>query len=376
MPPSSLDHLRHINPSRAIDQRDVAALQACIDARWTPARRGPNPAVPVTYPLVDLVVFRGWGAGWELLRTRWPELQTDKALILRAFHRLQYVVLKDMWEQQALRLDQPVGNGKSALLLAQEGLYECGGRYSEQPGGDELTLMSLEERSILTFTWLKELGMDLYAPYPGEFHPQDDRIEGHSAWTLALYQMRFGLAYRLLPTDLADVRRQPKLSLGLSQLMEEAFSPHQDARQMALTLYAQWLDRFGDWWLQQPEARLLWDRTEWPLVLALSPRARRSVWAAWNRPQPENVTPLHLLALEAADRTVIPVLTQLLADEGEPVAWTHPSVEGVRPCDLWALCLGQPAPAAPWTLAEALEQTRQHGQGEAICPPASLLTLR
>lgn len=377
MPSSSpLDRFRGLDPEKAIDDLDLEALRACIEAGWNPEKRARQANQPSSYPLVDRVVYRGWEDGWKLLRSKWPHLLQQPELILRAFHRLQYVVLADMFEQGAIHMNRPLVANKDAASLALEGLYMSATRYAETSMGDELSCHFLEKRATQTFELLKAKGMDVYAPYPGHHHPEDDRLEGHSVWTLALYQMRWGLAHRLRPLHLDDVLRQPKMRLGMTQLMEEAFSPHQEGRKMAQTFYAWWLDAHGPWWFEQPDVLPPMARSQWAFLLALSPKARRTVWDAWGRQQADGMTWLHLVALDAGVREVAVVMEQVLADVGEPDAWRLPGGDGVRPCDLWAIILNQtPDLDHPWSLVEAIAQTRHWGQGPLDLAKAELVPL-
>lgn len=359
MPPSHLSESRaRLSPERATANKDVGELQACLDKGWDPTGSLGEDGRP-TYPLVERVIHRGWIEGWRALRTRWPNLPLEISLVKLAFRRLQGPILRDMFDQGAWAIGRPLIDGKTAMVLSLEAL----GAPCEVPTGDEHNAVPFDMRAVDVFTMLVKMGDDPYAPTDGDFHPDGVELAGHSAWTRAMFNMRWPLALALMPTLLSDVTRQKRLPLALSQLVEESSNRYQSTRQMAQQVYALWIERFGEWWFAQPEVMAPQTPQEWGFILQLSPIARSHVWAAWGMAHDHAVNTFHTLALESKSKDILPVLHRLLDDIGEPAAWMHPSVEDIRPCDLWALALDGEIPAQPWTLAQALEQTRQRGDG-------------
>lgn len=353
--PVDLAMRQPVSPEHAILVNDVDELQRCLDLGWSvegPATQDGRP----TYPLADRIVFRGWLEGWQLLCRHWPELRFNPDLIHRAFTRFQAPILRDLFDEDVIRVDGYVFEGKTALMLAIESL-------DIQEVFDETSKVPVEQRVVATFELLIERGADPYALYPGAFTPGDTSCRGHSAWTRALDDMHWPLALRLMPTRLEDVEKQPRIFQAIEQLSEEAASPHQKAKKILQNIYELWVERFGAWWFAQPHTVVPQHPRDWDFILKLPQAARLVIWETWGRPGDHDVNVFHDLALEAKRREVIPILEGLLADIGEPEGWLHPSAEGVRPCDLWAMVLNQPVPETPWTLAQALEMTRRHGQG-------------
>lgn len=362
--PDALDNLSALDPEAAIANRDVAQLQRCLEAGWNPVVLQ-SVSVNRRDPLMDRVIYRGWLEGWCLLRQYHPELSRNLHLITLAFKRLQAPILADMFDQGGWTLDTQLEDHKTPYLVAIDSL---GGPF-ETLSGEEHADVPFEQRAVDTFSLLCAKGADPYAVYPGPFHEQNTSCPGHSAWTRALYCMRWLLALRLMPTTVEDVVRQPRWQMAVGQLAEEAVSPHQHAPQMTRLVYAQWLKRFAAWWFRQPGVRPPHDRTEWPLLMTLDPELRRVVWDAWDRPGEQEVNAYHDVALLAASHEVLPLLDCILSDRDnqDPAGWRSPSAEGVRPCDLWALVLGQEPTAEGLTLRGAMAMTRAH----LGLPPAS-----
>lgn len=347
-----------LSPERAILKKDGAELKACLDKGWNPEGPYGLDGRP-TYPEVERIVFRGWDEGWRLARARWPNLALEIRLIKLAFRRLHAPILEDMFKEGEIGISQPIVEEKTAIMLAIEAL----GMPEGIPPGDENTSTPFDRRAVEVFDWLIKSGADPYAPYPGEYHPRDTTCAGHSAWTRALFNMRWPLAMHLMPPEGADITQQPRWRQAIEQLVEEASNPLQTTRQMARSIYALWIERFGPWWFTQPDVVPPHQPDEWGYIIGLPKAVRQKIWAAWDLPQDHAVNVFHTLAQEAKHKDIIPVLTKLLDDVGEPAGWMQPSVEGVRPCDLWALVLDGTCPEQPWTLSEALKQTRQRGSG-------------
>jgi hypothetical protein len=346
------------SPEHAILKKDVKELQACLDRGWNP-EGGEGPDGRPTYPLVDRIIVQGWLEGWQLMRRQWPHLLLEIDLVKRVFSRLQASILRDMLEEEAFTVDQSLIGGKTAMEMGIEVL-----RFSyEIPPGEESNAVPFDQRAVDFFMLLVEKGADAYAPSPGQFHPEDVECSGHSAWTRALFSMRWTLGMHLMPTRLEDVLRQPRLYMALKQLIEESRNRYHPSRKMAQIVYALWIERFGAWWFKQAGVIPPQAPSEWGFIVGLPLASRQVVWQSWGLLQDDDMNVFHALAHEAKTKDVLPVLRQLLADQGEPEGWLQSSVEGIRPCDLWALVLDGVIPEQPWTLAQALENTRKRGNG-------------
>lgn len=312
-----------LNPELAIWEKDLPELERALGAGWTlPRARSKEGGSVEDLSLVIRVISLRWEAGWKAMSQAFPRLRESQVLWTLALRQAVPGVVEDMLEH-GQSATEPLDNG----LLPIHVVAEAMGLRPGEPVS--------EEDLLATAALLIDAGADPRIPQDSEYVAGDNSPGGHCLWSRAMFFGRWGIARAYLPGSWEDLLALPR-GLEMVNDLHHRFGTVRNPGAPKM-----WADLMGEWmgpWLASQTDELFARPDELAALPDFPEPVRKHVWERWARPDSQDWTGMHELALSGKDARAHRALAIALADDAPClVRWDQPDQDGMRPSDLWEI---------------------------------------